>query len=279
LRFTLFIQLQSEIGNRTEAVVMLDLSGLIAEVRPIVQPAAAIYLRHTRPWFIGLIAHGSAVKGDYIPGCSDIDLQLYLEDAAFTDGRELPLEVGLAIHRELAQIDPAPFQYIQCYARPARLPDDYVGPIPGAYHVVAGRLPVAEATAEQLRASAYQALAQLKVLPSFIPSTLLQHGGGKLARQVRLLCTIVWPTLYQVLALQHADPLLVWRLPKQQAIALLPAGSPIEQAIRRFYAALQAYYPAAVPVEQGLAAIASGVAVLREARQWWQEAILPKSAV
>src|SRR5262245_36553510 len=122
---------------------MVDLLGLTREARPIVESAAAIYIRHTRPWFVGLIAHGSAVKGGFIPGCSDIDLQLYLDQAAFGEGGQLPIELCFAIHRDLSQIDPAPFQYIQCYALTARLPDGYVGPIPGAYHLIAGALPVA----------------------------------------------------------------------------------------------------------------------------------------
>ena len=62
----------------------LAVSGLTPEARPIAAAAAAVYMRHTRPWFIGLVAHGSAVKGGFIPGCSDVDLQLYLDDAAFT---------------------------------------------------------------------------------------------------------------------------------------------------------------------------------------------------
>ncbi len=56
----------------------IDISGMVPEARPIVQEAAAVYLKYTQPWFVGLIAHGSAVKGGFIPGCSDIDFQLYL---------------------------------------------------------------------------------------------------------------------------------------------------------------------------------------------------------
>ncbi len=52
-----------------------------AEARVIVEAAAAIYLRHTQPWFIGLVVHGSALKGGFIPGCSDIDFQLFLDES------------------------------------------------------------------------------------------------------------------------------------------------------------------------------------------------------
>jgi len=131
------------------------------EARPIVEKAAAVYLKHTASWFVGLVIHGSAMKGGFIPGCSDIDLQLYLEDAAFTAQGHLPLKVCLSIQRDLARIDPAPFRYIQCLALSSTLPKDHVGPIPGAYRMVAGRLPVAEATAQQLRDSARKALTEL----------------------------------------------------------------------------------------------------------------------
>jgi hypothetical protein len=248
---------------------MLDVSRLQPEAKSIVEATAAIYIRHTKPWFIGLIAHGSAVKGGVIPACSDIDLQLYLEDAAFIAEGMLPLDLGMAIHRDLSKLDPAPFQYIQCYPHARHLPEDYVGPIPGAYLVVAGILPVAEATAGVLRESARQALATLDTLPSFVLHTLLQHGGGKIERQARLLCTKVWPTLYQILALQQDDAVRVWGLPKEQAIALLPAQSEVSQTIRRFHYAVRAYYTGDRSVDQALEVFESGLAFLQAAKQWW----------
>ena len=74
---------------------MVDVSGLTPEARPIVKEVAAVYLKHTTPWFIGLIVHGSAVKGGFIPGCSDIDFQLYLEDSAFSWHGQLPPRIGI----------------------------------------------------------------------------------------------------------------------------------------------------------------------------------------
>ena len=251
---------------------MLDVSRLLPEAQPIVEAAAAIYIRHTRPWFIGLIAHGSALKGGAIPGCSDIDLQLYLDDSAFVAEKRLPLDLGMAIQRDLSKLDPRPFQYIQCYAHTRTLPKGYVGPIPGAYHVVAGELPVAEATHDKLRDSARQALATLDTLPSFVFSTLLQHGGGMIERQARLLCTRIWPTLYQVLALQQDDAVRVWGLPKEQAIALLPVQSELSRQIRRFHNAVYAYYNQDHSVDQALEIFESGLAFLQAAKLWWEVA-------
>jgi len=248
---------------------MVDVSGLIPEARPIAERVAAVYQQHTAPWFIGLVAHGSAVKGGIIPGCSDIDFQLYLEGAAFTWQGHLPLEVGFSIRRELATIELAPFRYIQCYTQRDELQEGFVGPIPGAYHLIAGRLPVAEATAQELRNSARRALAELNPAPTFVMGELLGPGGVRLARNVRLLCTVVWPVLYQVLTCQRDDAIGVWCLPKEHAIAKLPPDSALHRAALGFYQAVTAYYPAEDSLEGALSVIEYGAAFLTAAKAWW----------
>lgn len=242
----------------------IDISGLMPEAQAIAAQAVAIYCKHTAPWFIGLVAHGSAVKGGYIPNSSDIDFQLYLTAEAFADDGELPLPLGMAIHKELAQLDPAPFRYIQCYALTDRLRPDWIGPIPGAHHLVAGRIPVPLATADALRASAKKDLAALQ--PDAL--NLLSHGGGRLERMVRLHCTKVWPVLYQVAALQQDDPIRVWNLRKEQVIALLPADSELKQTIRAFDAAVRTYYPEERLVADGLKVLETGMTFLAAVKRW-----------
>jgi hypothetical protein len=253
---------------------MVDLSGLTVEAQPIVQQAAAVYLEHTAPWFIGLIVHGSAVKGGIIPGCSDIDFQLYLESPAFTRQGHLPLELAFAVRRDLDGIPIWPFRYLQCYAHTSELPENMVGPIPGAYHLVAGRLPVREATARDLLASARKELAELDPAPTFLLGFLLGPGGVRRERRIRLLCTKVWPVLYQVLTLQEGeeDAIGIWGLTKAQAIERLPRGSALQETIQRFYGAVWDYYPAEDSLENALAVIESGVAFLDAASAWWKRA-------
>ena len=155
----------------------LDLSGLVPEARPIARRVAKVYLRHTEPWFIGLIAHGSAVKGGVIPNCSDIDFQLYLHDAAFSWRGQLPIELGYAIRRDLEGIDLEPFRYVQCYARRPVPRSDLVGPIPGAYHLIAGELPVPEAKAQDLRQKAQHLLPAGEILSVDITPVFGTHLG------------------------------------------------------------------------------------------------------
>jgi hypothetical protein len=240
------------------------------EARAVALATARAYLRHTRPHFVGLIAHGSAVKGGAIPGCSDLDLQLYLDPAAFDAEGNLPVDMSLALARDLAAIDPSPYSYIQCYAWPCALPDGYVGPIPGAYAVLAGRLPIPEATAVALRASARRLLAKPDPLPSDLLPSLLTSSPAHIQRRARLSCTDVWPALYAVLALRHDDPIRVWKLPKQEAMALLPPNSALAAAYHPFYAAVRDYYPAQDSPARGLDIIAAGVTCLRAVKDAWR---------
>jgi hypothetical protein len=244
---------------------MLDFERIVPEARAIVEQAALVYVRHAGDDFVGLVVHGSAVKGGFIPGCSDIDFQLYLREEAFDEHGYLPFERTLAIHRDLARIDPAPFQYLQGYAFGGAPRVGWTGPIPGTYAIVAGKLPVPEATSEELRAAAEALIREIDP-NARVKDALLDHGGGRLARQVRLICTDVWPALYCLLVVKGGKPIAVWNMTKQEAIAMLPEGSVTGQAIRGFYQELFAYYPGETSTDAGLDVLLKGVTFLRAAR-------------
>ncbi len=249
----------------------LDMSRVVPAARPVVEAAANVYLRHTDQWLLGLLIHGSALKGGFIPRCSDIDLQLYLKPEAFTTYDQLPLEICSAIQSDLTRIDPQPFQYIQGYARLPTPRPGYVGPIPGAYHMLIGQLPVPEASEEDLQSAARKGLATIDERIAYYCRGLLEHGSGKLERLVRFLCTDLGPTLYQLLTIQEQDGLRVWCLPKPAAIALLPQESQLAQTVHAFYQALHVYYPRAVSVEDAIQVIESGIAFFEVAKSWWAE--------
>ena len=131
---------------------MLDKIGntkLLEQTQTIVQQVSDIYTHHTQQWFIGLVVHGSAVKGGFIEGWSDIDFQLYLEDAAIIENGQLPLKLCLSIHKELSKINPYPYQYIQTRVlTPSNA--RYGGLVTNTYELVKGRLLLHELTNEQL---------------------------------------------------------------------------------------------------------------------------------
>ena len=253
-----------------------DCARLQPEARAIARRAAEVYYRHTQPHFIGLLAHGSAYKGGVIPNCSDLDLQLFLAAGAFgADGR-LPLALSLAIHADLARIDPAPFHYIQCYAPPpfpSSAGKSHSAPLTGTYCMLAGEMPHPETTAEEALKKAQAYLDAFKPDPSDLAQKLLQHGGGVLERGVRYLCTEVWPLLYTLLAWRGRDPLAVWPLPKPQAIEKWPADEEAGQAIRHFYRCVWCYYVEENTAERALAVIRAGMDFKRAGMAWYAAAV------
>ena len=251
---------------------MIDVSILVPEARETAKKVAHVYLEHTRPWFVGLLVHGSALKGGFIPGCSDIDFDLYLDGSAFGCDGHLPLMLAMDIHRDLSKIDPAPFQYIQCDASPVSDTNvgqaNEIGPVPGTYHMLLGELPVPEATPEQVRGLAHRLLATLEVDRFMVIDHLIEHGGGRLERDVRLVCTQVWPALFNVLTLRADDLLAVWRLPKPAAIAMIAEDEVLGKEIRLFYENVRSYYSGEHPVEGALRVIEHGMNFLRATKEW-----------
>ncbi|HVB20979.1 MAG TPA: hypothetical protein VNG51_03425 [Ktedonobacteraceae bacterium] len=249
----------------------LNLSPIVPEARGIVRAAAITYLQHLGQWCIGVLIHGSALKGGYIPGCSDIDFQVYLESAAFDSRGNLPLEIGINIQRDLAMIDIAPFQYIQGYALLQLKRQGFTGPIPGAYHMITGTLPVPEATEEELQIAARKALEKLDVANVFHPQDLLECGDWKLPQKVRWLCTDVWPTLYHVLTIQQGDGIGMWQLSKHEAMKRLPQESVLAQTIQAFYQAVSTYYSVGTSVEDAFEVIQTGLTFLQSVQTWWSD--------
>jgi hypothetical protein len=247
----------------------LDLAPIVPEAQEIARAAATAYLRHLNQWCIGVLIHGSALKGGYIPGCSDVDFQVYLEPTAFDSNGNLPLAIGIAIQRDLARIDLAPFQYIQGYALPPKKREGFTAPIPGAYHMITGTLPIPEATEEELQVAARHALDKLNVSLVFRPQELLEHGSWKLPQKVRWLCTDVWPMLCHILTVQQKNGIAVWQQSKHEAMKLLPQDSVLAQTIQAFYAAVCTYYSTETSVESALKVIQTGLTFLQFVQTWW----------
>ena len=141
--------------------------------------------------------------------------------------------------------------------------------IPGAYHMVAGHLPVEEATGVQLKQSAKIALGRLNPEPDYL-SNLLDHGKERLTRIVRLLCTQVSPTMNHVLSLQEEDAIKVWQMPKHDAMHLLFDPN-MKFDMEEFYKNVRTYYPDETSVEAALSLIKNGVLFLKVVQDWYKK--------
>lgn len=238
-------------------------------VERISHAVVEVMRKHLGAALIGLVVQGSAVKGGFIAGCSDIDYILYVEDAALNETNKLPAKLCLAIHRDLSSIDVRPFRYIQCSVLSSET-NRYLGPIPGSYRLLAGRLLVPEATDDQIYDDAVRSLNGLNPERAFDTHGLLDHGEDRIERCTRLMCTVVWPVAFQLLTVIHKDGTRVWNLPKQEAVSLLSAVPAVAEEITSFHAAVQSYYPQQDCVEKALQVIRDGMAFLDAAKRCWE---------
>lgn len=230
---------------------------LDSHTKRIVDAAAAVYGTVFGERFTGLVVHGSAVVGDAIPGCSDVDLKLLLAADAFEGerGDQIPFPVALEAQRGLAGIDLGPYAYLQCYAASD---DPSRGPQPGAlvpdtFDVVAGSAEFPMYDADGLRSSSLAAIERLPGALAGKSAALIQAGPERFERQIRFTATEVWPAVRAALTLAGCDPLLAWRVPKRQAIDLLNerAAEPGRLAAA-YYATLVEYFGQDRTVETGL---------------------------
>lgn len=251
----------------------VDVGGVQPTARAAVSAAATIIQRHLGADLVTLVAHGSAVKGGFIAGCSDIDLRAYVTAERLTVAGGLPLEAALRLYHDLARIETQPFRYLQLYLGAAgQTPGaGATGLIPGAYALICGASCVPLATAGQLRRGARATLGRLDAaaVERRLGDYLLGGGLPSAGRELRWLCTDVWPVLYHVLALADGDPLAMWRLSKPEAIAHTSADGELGSRIRHFWRALATHYATGETLPTALASLEAGVAFLYAAQHWY----------
>jgi hypothetical protein len=250
------------------------------EAREIVAQLASLCKRQFGPDLRTLLIHGSAAKGGIIPGSSDLDFVMIVEPGLLTPVGELPFERAVEFHAELARIEPAPFLYLQGNVYAHRSPKG-IGFIPGTYHVVAGNHDVPLATSETLIESAQAALAR------FDPdryrddrsNALLNHGETRLYRQVRWMCTDIWPMAFHIATLVEGDGIRAWQRTKHQTVAFLAHDPTVGGPLQQWLDTVSHHYAAGETTATALEALSAGVAFLDAASRWYRSWVATGSAL
>lgn len=238
---------------------MFSLQNIVGEARPIIEQAANVYYKHTKQQLTGIVIHGSAITGDFIPGCSDIDIKLLM------NGTSLDLGKYYDIHKELAKIEVAPFRYIQCDILGKSLPENYAGFVSGTYQVIYGENFIPDISSDQLREHSIQSIRSIDAFPKFAYESLLDHGGNRLSQNVRLMITKIWPTLKNCLIIEGNDPIRVWGLSKVDAIYGL-RDTNLKSMFKRFHSSVSDYYPDEIEVGCALNILRLGMEILENTK-------------
>jgi hypothetical protein len=260
-------------GNQNSSThVTCDVTGVQPMARDIVRQTASAWQKHLGPDLITLVAYGSAVKGGAIEGSSDVDVAAFVTPGLLTNGGELPLELAMNLHRDLATIDPFPFRYLQghVYPRGARVGAGFV---PGAYQVVLGSPDILLASGKDLLVAADLALKSFDApaIRNRLSNALLDNGEGRLFREVRVLSTaFVWPTMYHVACIHEGDGLSAWRRTKPEIVEVLGEVPEIGPSLAAWMQAIMHHHAVGESVPTALAAIEAGATFLDAVARWYR---------
>ena len=248
----------------------IDTRGVQPSAKPIVRAIARVYIRHLGDSLVTLVAHGSAVKGGIIPGSSDVDTVAFVRQDVLSTHGELPLDVALALHRDLARIDPAPFRYLQGGIQLAGSIHGHTF-IPGTFQIVTGSSAIPLASGKDLLDAAHRALAAFDpgAAGARISNALLDHGEGRLDRQVRWTCTDLWPLMYHVACVHLDDGIAAWQRTKHEVLGILADDPVTGVPLARWFEAVTAHYATGETVGSALAALAAAVTFYEAVPQWY----------
>lgn len=226
---------------------------------------------------VGAIVKGSAILGDFFPDFSDFDVHLFAEPAAMRGPRSLRADLALDFQRRIGPIEPASYDVsqIQIYFVTAGAhPADWAPPIPGTHRLIYGALPPS-ASALGPDTLIEQARLGVRNLDPWIDKqieSIVDKPDSRLSAPIRLLGTILKPSLRQAATLLGADPIAVWRMPLAEVLglvepALLPereasgyyAGARDWHAVREDPAALREMARLGLRALEGLAAWGRGL--------------------
>ncbi|MCH8290948.1 hypothetical protein IH992_07605 [Candidatus Poribacteria bacterium] len=173
---------------------------------------------------VSIITKGSSVKGGFIPGLSDVDLHVYLEDDVFIYSDFLKLEFGLSMQEKMDELigkydlGGGPIQVILINVSQS---PDWSGPLPGTYIVLYGDGdPFPPPTVEGMLKQDLDGLKNPTYAYKLI-SSFLDKGNDQLPNYVRRLNPAVNPALYRVLSLLTRDPAKVWKMTKFEVLDAL----------------------------------------------------------
>jgi hypothetical protein len=250
-----------------------DVSRIQPLAKEIVRQLAWAWRRHLGSHLVTLVAYGSAVKGGAIEGSSDVDVAAFVTPELLTSGGELPLDLTLALHHDLAKIDPLPFRYLQGHVYPDGVRAGS-GFIPGTFQVVLGSPEVQLASGEELLKAAESALGTFdaSAIRDRLSNALLDHGEQRLSRQVRILSTNdVWPTMYHIASIHEGDGVKAWQCTKPEIVSILGNDQFIGPPLAAWMKAITHHYSTGESVTSALNAIEAGCAFLDAVARWTDE--------
>lgn len=188
----------------------------------------------------GMIAKGSAIKGDFIPDYSDFDVHIFARDEVMRAPLVPHASIAIPFQERFSAIDIGRYRVSQIQVMvisASEHPPDWVPAMPGAYRLISGSLPdgLPEITDDLLRQHARDGLVRWSGWVDTVLARIIDKSDGQLADNVRLTGTIMKAALYEAAIVLGDTPTHTWRRPLTDVLAMVePDRLPDRQATRFF---------------------------------------------
>lgn len=226
------------------------------------------------PHLRAAIVKGSAIKGDFIPFNSDLDVHAFLDRAALLDDATPRPDLALAFREAIGALEPEAYGCgsFQITFLPTPYPSDWSPSAPGTYRVLLGDPEAIFGPCPPVRyiSSSRARLDEVKAELGSMVRSMVDKPDRALARQVRLFGAYLKGQIYNAAVVITGDPLRVWRGKLDEVVPLLESvGSP---AIGMFFSEIRSWPERRGSTEYHKMLIRNGLQAMIDLAAWWAAA-------
>ncbi|MFB0522864.1 MAG: hypothetical protein ACETV1_03775 [Candidatus Bathyarchaeia archaeon] len=221
---------------------------------------------------------GSAVKGDFIRGYSDLDFHVFLKPEVM-DGENVPkAQHAVQFQRAFGHVNPEDFEVSQfqiCFINSEKYPEDWAPPVKGTYRILWGSLPE---TAEELDDGEYIRFAERHLSLSSIDysrrsnvARFVDKPNTRIAYNVRLVGATLKNYMYSISILLTKEPKAAFRLGLDKMIVLVEEGIESKGHFRNFFENVSDWRKIGQHPEYARETFNEGIQALDEIASWRRE--------
>lgn len=239
----------------------------VAHILPALKTVFSPHLR-------AAIVKGSAIRGDFIPFYSDLDIHAFLDRAGLLDDRSPRPDLALAFRDTIGSLDPEAYGFgsFQITFLPTVYPSDWSPSAPGTYQVLLGDpQPIfGPSPPARYMSSSRTRLDDVAPERASLVRSIVDKPDRVLGRHARLVGVYLKGQVYNAAVVITGDPLRVWQSRLDAVIPLLePVGSP---AIRAFFSGVRSWTERRGEPQYHRALIHDGLQAMGDLAAWWAAA-------
>ncbi len=189
-----------------------------------------------------IILKGSALKEDFVPGYSDLDIHIYVSSRCMRGGREPRLENAIRFQRAIGALAPEDYgvSSFQIYFIDAEnYPEDWSKPLGGTYELVYGSaIDDSEPVEERLKKSREHLAAYADHIGTLV-GRFVDKPDTEVPPLVRLAGAILKGAIYSAAAVTTEDPTVIVAKTVYDLLGVIEEGGVETRPARSFFSRIQ----------------------------------------